>query len=436
MIKSACVVTLGCKANQFESAAIEELLLTDGYQLLPFEQGAQLVVINTCTVTSATDTQSRKLVRRARRFNSSCRIIVTGCYAQVQPEKLAELEGVDLVIGNMEKENFLSLISAQGEKIQVSDIAKASHCPNLKIASFFEHSRAFVQIQSGCNAFCSYCIIPFARGRSRSVVQAEVIDQIKALVMNGYNEVVLTGIHIGNYGRDLQAQDGQTITLATLVKDILAQTSLNRLRLGSIEPQELSDELLGLVNRSNRICSHLHIPLQSGSDSVLKRMNRHYSAQNFYNCLHNVYATDPTVSIGIDLIVGFPGETDEEHQQTMALVQRLPIHYLHVFPYSKRPGTAAEKMKDHIHPSIAKERATQLRQLGELKKLEYMSHFIGKEVAVVVENHMDNGRCRGVSGEYLQVAFESEQPLAGQCVTVMIQSIEGETLVGDLLLSS
>jgi len=436
LIKSACVVTLGCKANQFESAAIEELLLTDGYQLLPFEQGAQLVVINTCTVTSATDTQSRKLVRRARRFNSSCRIIVTGCYAQVQPEKLAELEGVDLVIGNMEKENFLSLISAQGEKIQVSDIAKASHCPNLKIASFFEHSRAFVQIQSGCNAFCSYCIIPFARGRSRSVVQSEVIDQIKALVNNGYNEVVLTGIHIGNYGRDLQAQDGETITLATLVKDILAQTSLNRLRLGSIEPQELSDELLGLVNRSNRICSHLHIPLQSGSDSVLKRMNRHYSAQNFYNCLHNVYATDPTVSIGIDLIVGFPGETEEEHQQTMALVQRLPIHYLHVFPYSIRPGTAAEKMKDHIHPSIAKERATQLRQLGELKKLEYMSHFIGKEVAVVVENHTDNGRCRGVSGEYLQVAFESEQPLAGQCVTVMIQGIEGETLVGDLLLSS
>jgi len=170
VIKSVCVVTLGCKANQFESAAIEELLVQDGYQLVPFEQGAQLVVINTCTVTSATDAQSRKLVRRARRFNPTCRIVATGCYAQVQPQKLAELPGVDLVIGNMEKENFLSLLNGQGAKVQVGDIAQASHCPNLKIASFFEHSRAFVQIQSGCNAFCSYCIIPFARGRSEVVV--------------------------------------------------------------------------------------------------------------------------------------------------------------------------------------------------------------------------------------------------------------------------
>lgn len=430
MIKSACVVTLGCKANQFESAAIEELLIQDGYHLAPFEQGAHLVVINTCTVTSATDAQSRKLVRRARRFNPACRIVATGCYAQVQPQKLAELPGVDLVIGNMEKENFLSLLNGEGAKVQVGDIAQASHCPNLKIASFFEHSRAFVQIQSGCNAFCSYCIIPFARGRSRSVAVVEVVDQIKTLIKNGYQEVVLTGIHIGNYGKDLQSECGVDLTLTSLVKTILDQTSLHRLRLGSIEPQELSDELVELVCQSKRVCSHLHIPLQSGSDTVLTRMNRHYTGQDFYRCLQNIYERSPEISIGIDLIVGFPGETDEEHQQSIELIDRLPIHYLHVFPYSKRPGTAAEKMKDHIDPSIAKDRATQLRHLGELKKQHYIKRFLDKVVEVVVENSTGGVRCKGLSDEYVSVSFKSELPLAGKCVKVLIGGVDGDGLTG------
>ena len=433
MIKSVCVVTLGCKANQFESAAIEELLIQDGYQLVPFEQGAQLVVINTCTVTSATDAQSRKLVRRARRFNPTCRIVVTGCYAQVQPQKLAELDGVDLVIGNMEKENFLSLLNGHGAKVQVGEIAQASHCPNLKIASFFEHSRAFVQIQSGCNAFCSYCIIPFARGRSRSVAVVEVIDQINVLIQNGYQEVVLTGIHIGNYGKDLQGEEGVDVSLATLVETILDQTSLHRLRLGSIEPQELSDELVDLVCQSSRVCSHLHIPLQSGSDAVLKRMNRHYTSEDFYRSLQNIYARSPQISIGIDLIVGFPGETTEEHQQSIDLIDRLPIHYLHVFPYSKRPGTAAEKMKDHVDSAVAKDRATQLRHLGELKKQEYIKSFDGRSVEVVVENSSEKGHCKGLSEEYVPVVFESDLSLAGQCVKVLIGGVDGGGLTGKLI---
>lgn len=430
MIKSACVVTLGCKANQFESAALEELLIDDGYQLIPFEQGAQLVVINTCTVTSATDAQSRKLVRRARRFNPTCRIVATGCYAQVQPQKLADLPGVDLVLGNMEKESFLSRLNENGIKIQVGEIAKASHCPDLKIASFFEHSRAFVQIQSGCDAFCSYCIIPFARGRSRSVGVAEVISQINTLVQNGYQEVVLTGIHIGNYGRDLLSDGSPVITLATLVEAILDQTMLHRLRLGSIEPQELTDELIELVCQSTRVCSHLHIPLQSGSDSVLKRMNRHYTAQDFYRCLHNIYERSAGISIGIDLIVGFPGETEQEHQQTVDLVGCLPIHYLHVFPYSKRPGTAAERMKDHIEPAIAKVRATQLRDLGEVKKQEYVERFRGEIVEVVVENRSEGGRCKGLTDEYVQVSFDSDQLIAKQCVKVLIAGVDGDALTG------
>ncbi|MBW2186359.1 MAG: radical SAM protein, partial [Deltaproteobacteria bacterium] len=223
------------------------------------------------------------------------------------------------------------------------------------------------------------------------------------------------------------------LTLTSLVKTILDQTSLHRLRLGSIEPQELSDELVELVCQSSRVCSHLHIPLQSGSDTVLKRMNRHYTGQDFYRCLQDIYERSPEISIGIDLIVGFPGETDEEHQQSVELIDRLPIHYLHVFPYSKRPGTAAEKMKDHVDPAIAKDRATRLRQLGELKKQEYIKNFDGKIVEVVVENRSEGGRCKGLSDEYVQVVFESDQPLAGQCVKVLIVDVDGDGLTGKLI---
>ena len=431
MKNTACVVTLGCKANQFESAAMEQLLVQEGYSLCQFADGAQLVVVNTCTVTSVTDAQSRKLVRRARRFNSECRIVVTGCYAQVRPQDLADIDGVEFVIGNMEKQHLIAILKGHGAKIQVGDIATATSCPDLKIASFFEHSRAFVQIQSGCDAFCSYCIIPFARGRSRSVALLDVVEQIHKLVANGYQEVVLTGIHIGNYGRDL----GANLSLAKLVQTILDQTTLHRLRLGSIEPQELTSDLIDVVASSPRVCPHLHIPLQSGSDAVLKRMNRHYTARKFSACLQKIQAVIPEVSIGIDLIVGFPGETDAEHRETMTLVSVLPIHYLHVFPYSTRPGTAAEKMPDQIESSVAKTRATQLRQFAQGKKNDYIKRFIGKRVEVVVEKRATGQSWRGISAEYVSVIFASDQDLAeyvGRSVDVDVYATQGGNLLATM----
>ena len=425
---TACVITLGCKANQFESAAMEQLLIQDGYLLCPFEDGAQLVVVNTCTVTSATDAQSRKLVRRARRFNPGCRIVVTGCYAQVRPQELADIPGVEFVIGNMEKQELIAVLNGGGTKVQVSDIATATSCPDLKIASFFEHSRAFVQIQSGCDAFCSYCIIPFARGRSRSVAVSDVVEQIQRLVENGYHEVVLTGIHIGNYGRDL----GSGFSLVQLVQTILNQTTLHRLRLGSVEPQELTSELIDVVASSSRVCPHLHIPLQSGSDTVLKRMNRHYTANQFRACLHKIQGIMPDISIGIDLIVGFPGETEAEHDETMALVSFLPIHYLHVFPYSKRPGTSAERMPNQVDPSVAKMRATQLRQFAQTKKRDYINRFVGKRVEVVVEKRSSGQNWKGLSAEYVSVKFDSDHNLAGHTgrpLSVDICAAEGDCLL-------
>lgn len=422
MKKTACIVTLGCKANQFESAAMEQQLLACGYHLCPFELGAQLVVINSCTVTAASDAQSRKLIRRARRFNPECRIIVTGCYAQINPQQLAAFPGVDLVLGNMEKQNFIDFLDCkdgQINKIQVGDISQARTCPELEIATFTEHSRAFVQIQSGCDAFCAYCIIPFARGRSRSVALDSVISQIKRLVTNGYDEVVLTGIHIGNYGRDLPIP----ISLAQLVVAILQQTDLHRLRLGSIEPMELTDELISVVADNKRVCPHLHIPLQSGSDTVLRRMSRHYTTAQFSHCMDKIKARIADVAIGVDLITGFPAETDEEHLATLALLNKLPVSFVHVFPYSKRGGTSAAAMTGHVATVVAKARAAEIRCIGTEKQQHYMRQHIGKVLEVVVENRHDGSIWRGVSREYLPITFTCERNVAGACLTVRIVDI-------------
>lgn len=419
MKNTACIVTLGCKANQFESAAMEQQLRDCGYQLCRFEQGAQLVVVNTCTVTAATDSQSRKLVRRARRLNPECKILVTGCYAQINPQLLAALPGVTLVFGNMEKQNFRDLllgIEGQFKNVQVGDISQARTCPELEISFFAEHSRAFVQIQSGCDAFCSYCIIPYARGRSRSVAMECVIAQIRKLVDNGYHEIVLTGIHIGNYGRDFTTP----ASLAQLVKAILKHTSLHRLRLGSVEPMELTDELIAVIADNKRVCPHLHIPLQSGSDTVLKRMNRHYTADQFSQCLNKLESMVKDIAIGVDLITGFPAETDEEHLDTVALINKLPISFVHVFPYSKRAGTTAATMDIQIQSRLAKLRAAQLRSAGEKKQHQYMRQHIGKKLEVVVENRHYDHKWRGVSAEYLPIMLTCKQNVAGACLMVQV----------------
>ena len=425
-MSSVSIVTLGCKANQFESAAMERMLIEQGYQIVPFEQGAELVIVNTCTVTSATDAQSRKLIRRARRLNEHCRIVVTGCYAQIQPQQLAQLPGVLYVIGNSEKQDLIDILCHEGPQIQVGDIARQQQCPDLKIASFSEHSRAFVQIQSGCNAFCSYCIIPYARGRSRSVEKTAVIDQINQLVEAGYREVVLTGIHIGNYGQDLTPK----CTLTDLLHALLEETDCCRIRLGSIEPQEVSEPLVDCVQQSSRICPHFHIPLQSGCDSVLRRMNRHYTTAQFRDTIDLMCRKIPRVSIGIDVISGFPGETENEHQQTYDFIAALPVHYLHVFPYSARPGTPAATMPHQIPGDIAKQRAAELRVLGEEKAGQYRQQFIGQHLDVVLESRTKNSQWQGTSAEYLTVVVDKEQDCAGELVSVEITGGKKDFLVG------
>ncbi|MEJ2698288.1 MAG: tRNA (N(6)-L-threonylcarbamoyladenosine(37)-C(2))-methylthiotransferase MtaB, partial [Desulfuromonadales bacterium] len=351
---TVAIATLGCKTNQFESAALEEKLKNAGYRLVPFEEGADLVVVNTCTVTAATDAQSRNLVRRARRLNAFCRVVVTGCYAQVNPEGLKSIPGVSLVLGNEEKRNFLRLLEEGEEgadRVRVSDIRQARRADPLPLSVFSERARAFLQIQNGCDAFCAYCLIPYARGPSRSVPPGEVLRQVERLARGGYPEVVLTGIHIGGYGADLDSPS----SLLDLVHLIEAKTAVLRLRLGSLEPTEIPRELVETVAGSKVLCPHFHIPLQAGDDAVLKRMNRHYDTAFFGKLVEGIKERIPHSAVGFDVIAGFPGETDEEFENTFRLVESLPVSHLHVFPFSRRPGTPAAAMAGQLPGNVIRE---------------------------------------------------------------------------------
>jgi threonylcarbamoyladenosine tRNA methylthiotransferase MtaB len=408
---------------------MEERLHGAGYRVVPFEEGADLVIVNTCTVTAATDAQSRNLIRRARRLNDSCRVVVTGCYAQVDPQALLAIPGVSLVLGNEEKRDLLDLLE-KGESAptaKVSDIRRREEAAVMPLSSFAERSRAFVQIQNGCDAFCSYCIIPYARGRSRSVRPDEVVAQVRELVASGYPEIVLTGIHIGGYGADL----APPLTLVELVRRLTAETGVQRLRLGSIEPTEISDSLIETVATSPALCPHFHIPLQAGDDQVLARMNRHYTTDFFAGLVRRIRERLPEAAIGLDVITGFPGESEEEFANTCRLIEALPVTHLHVFPFSRRPGTPAATMPGQLPGDVVKARAAVLRSLGEAKLRAFSAGFVGRTLEVVVEAGRSKGLCRGVSRNYLTVRFPVEEELAGKVVAVRVTGDDAAGLKGE-----
>ena len=423
------MVTLGCKTNQFESAAMSEQLSKAGYRQLAFAKGAELVIVNTCTVTAATDAQSRNLIRRARRINPQARVVVTGCYAQIDPEALANLPGVVLVIGNQEKRDFIDRLnridSAVGQ-VMVSDIRQADDARIFPLSSFEQRSRAFVQIQNGCDAFCSYCIIPYARGRSRSVALADVVTQVESLCAAGYPEIVLTGIHIGHYGRDLAPQ----LDLLDLLKAIEAGAFAGRLRLGSIEPTELPVALLEYIAASAWICPHYHIPLQAGDDQILKQMNRHYSTGFFRDLLIDIRERQPQAAIGLDIITGFPGETEQQFAAGCELLTELPLTHLHVFPFSRRPGTPAAKMLNQLPGNIIKERAARLRRIGDWKLVDFSRQFVGKQLEVVFEGGVQNGLRKGLSQNYLAVRCDAVAAEQGETLPVKITGTLDDGLAG------
>lgn len=399
-MKTVAIATLGCKTNQFESAAMIEQFGNAGYTMVNFTEPADIYVINSCTVTARSDAETRRLIRRARRLNPEARIVATGCYAQVSPDELTRMPEVDVVLGNMEKLD--SSLLADAAENRVGDVDSKTKIPPLRLTSFAEHTRAFLQVQNGCNTFCSYCIVPFARGRSRSVAPGEVLDGIRRLIDNGFQEIVLTGIHLGAYGLDLSPDD----SLEGLIRRILDETDLQRLRIGSVDPNEFSEDLISLCAASPAICHHFHIPLQSGCDSVLQRMGRPYNSVFFSELLTKLVNAMPDSFIGSDVIAGFPGETGQEFETTCALIEALPFADLHVFPYSKRPKTKAAVMPGHLQPITINQRAARLRAIAADKKKQFLERNVGRELMVLGQQYDEStGIVRGVSREYIQADF-------------------------------
>jgi threonylcarbamoyladenosine tRNA methylthiotransferase MtaB len=414
-MSTVAIATLGCKVNQFESEALMTSLEQQGYCLVPFEQGAEIAVINTCTVTQRADFQSRQLVRRAFRSNPKSLIIVTGCYPQVNAEAIARMEGVKYILGNAEKRKIPDLLPLMenGElpPIQVSDIQKESSFSDTPLYTFHHHTRAFLKIQDGCDARCSYCIVPYARGRSRSLPPERVVEQMTVLKETGYHEVVLTGIHLGSYGLDLSPP----FPLEKLLRRLEREKTPHRIRLSSIEPMDFSEALIHFLSTSKKICPHLHIPIQSGDDQILDKMNRYYNRSFLFDLIQQLHRSIPGLSIGADVIVGFPGETEEKFKRTYELIESLPLSYLHVFPFSPRKGTPAFQFPQFVDPSKITRRAELMRNLGKQKRRTFYSQFLHQELNVLVEGRRDKetGRWKGFSPNYVPVLLLPEKSSPG-----------------------
>ncbi len=402
------ITTVGCKVNQFESEALHTSLVERGYEVVSFGEGADISIINTCTVTHRADFQSRQLVRKALRLNPKSLLVVTGCYSQVEPEVFLKMEGVRYILGNKEKDHLPDLLPLmeKGEipKILVSNIGEETSFSTSLPHSFFHHTRAFLKIQDGCNGQCSYCIVPRARGPSRSLSPEKIFEQMRILKEKGFKEVVLTGVHLGCYGVDLNPP----FSLQRLLESIEGMETPDRIRLSSIEPKDFSSSLISTLSQSKKICPHFHIPIQSGDDEILKRMNRDYDRSFLIDLIQGLKEKISEASIGVDLIIGFPGETEERFERTYQLIDSLPISYLHVFPFSKRKGTPAARLSPQLPESRIKERTDLIRRLGREKRKAFNRQFLNKELDVLVEDRRDKetGKWVGISRNYIPVLLD------------------------------
>jgi threonylcarbamoyladenosine tRNA methylthiotransferase MtaB len=424
------LATLGCKVNQYDTATIETRLRTAGCEIVPFAAPADVYVVNSCTVTDRADAESRQLARRARRLNPAARVIMTGCFAQINPQAAAIAE-VDHVVGLNRLPDLLRAVRGElgsGERIVVDDLRTARQVKTLGAEAFTGQTRAFLKIQEGCDLFCTFCIVPFARGRSRSVPPRQVLDHLHDLAARGFQEVVLTGVHLGGYGGDLEPRTD----LYGLLEMIAEQPPVPRIRLSSIDPPEVTSRLLELMAQCDCFCPHLHIPVQAAEDGVLRRMRRKYDTGFLRALGAEIRATLPAAAIGTDVIAGFPGETDEQFIASRDLLAALPLTYFHVFPYSRRSGTTAAKMSGHVPPGVIKHRARQLRALGERKRVEFSRQFIGRELRVLMEQGPTTpaGLLGGYSRNYQRVEVSGPPALANREVMVQILAARGATLLG------
>ncbi len=417
--------TLGCRLNFSETGSIAQGFVDRGYQVVEFGEPADVVFINTCTVTDSADSTCRNLIRKAYRSSPEGRLVVAGCYAQMEPQRIARMQGVDLVLGTTEKYKVFEYLDEEVEQVLATDKTTDFYGAATSLAE--GHTRAFLKIQDGCNYVCSFCIIPQARGRSRAISIKEAKRGAQGLLAQGFKEIVLTGVNIGEY----EQASGER--LPDLAKELLALEGLERFRLSSVEPNTMTEELLDVLASSPKFMDHFHIPLQSGSDSVLQDMKRKYSVENYQRIITRVIERFPNAGVGADVIVGFPGESEEQFQETYQLLKELPITHFHIFPYSKRKNTLAARRKDHIHHSVKKQRVKTLNMLGEAKLAMFSEDRVGSSSEVLFEGQNEEGFWKGYTSNFVRVFVESRQNLKNQIHQVFLKSYCQGRLEGEIL---
>lgn len=423
-MKKVALHNLGCKVNAYETEAMQEMLEHAGYEIVPFQERADIYVINTCTVTNIADRKSRQMLHRARKMNPDAVVVAAGCYVQAQAEKQVIDPCIDIVLGNNKKQDLLTALQAyeeaHGDLREVIDINHTKEYENLHLTKQGEHTRAYIKVQDGCNQFCSYCIIPYARGRVRSRAKEDVVAEVTDLAKNGYQEVVLTGIHLSSYGIDFENEDN----LLSLIRAVHEIEGIKRIRLGSLEPRIITEEFVQAIAALPKMCPHFHLSLQSGCNETLKRMNRRYTSEEFYEKCEILRKYFEKPALTTDVIVGFPQETEEEFETTYEFLKKICFYETHIFKYSKREGTKAAVMQGQIPEQIKAKRSARLIELGEKNRRAYEESFLGKTVEVLVEEKSDvNGKemWTGHTKEYMKIALESEKNLQNCILNVQIK---------------
>ena len=428
--KKVAFCSLGCKVNQYETNSMSQKFIEHGYEVVQFNEYADIYIVNTCTVTNIADRKSRQMLRRAKEINNNSILVACGCYAQVAKDELKKIEEIDLILGNNEKNDIVQVIEnhikENGIEEYVSDVMYKTDYVDLGTTTYTEKTRAVIKVQDGCDRFCSYCLIPFARGHIRSRKIENIIDEIKKIVADGINEVVITGIHIASYGRDFK----NGIGLIDLLEEINKIEVLHRIRLGSIEPTIITDEFVERLSKLDKICDHFHLSLQSGCTETLKRMNRRYTAEEFKVVTKRLRAKFPNAALTTDIIVGFPGETDEEFNKTYDFLKDIDFYKMHIFKYSPRKGTKAAVMPNQIDGKVKEERSRKLIDLSNENEYKYNKEYIGKEVEVLFEER-EGEYIKGHTKNYIVVKYKNESDdLVNKIAKVKVKEAKNDYLIG------
>ncbi|MDE6698046.1 MAG: tRNA (N(6)-L-threonylcarbamoyladenosine(37)-C(2))-methylthiotransferase MtaB [Lachnospiraceae bacterium] len=437
-MKKVALHNLGCKVNTYETDAMAQSLREKGYEIMPFEEGADIYIINTCSVTNIADRKSRQMLHRAKKLNPNAIVVATGCYVQTAGKEALEEQNIDLVIGNNNKSHIVDIleeyIKSNKKQIVIDDLSRETKYEDMNMTTVTEHTRAFIKIQDGCNQFCTYCIIPYARGRIRSRDLQDMIREIKELAHNGFKEIVLTGIHLSSYGKEKDLQE-KKITLIDAIRETANIEGIERVRLGSLEPMIITEDFLKQLRDIKEFCPHFHLSLQSGCEATLKRMNRHYTPDMYYERCKMIREYFDNPAITTDVIVGFPGESDEDFEKCKSFLRKVCFSEMHIFKYSKRHGTIAAKMENQIDDNKKSIRSDILLELNEIMNLEYRNSFIGKNAEVLLEEkiYYKNKEYQvGYTKEYVKIGIISEKDLTGKIVNVSVIENIGEILLAQI----